>query len=535
MTTSENVRTALNSKGYLDHGVKEQTNQATDNGVLPEYQAWVSKLTDNGISRELRDKIDPVSSQAQNIIPAVSAAALGLENCSDVGEMIDAVDNENEDDDIDEEELDFLDQSTRNLPFTPSDVGLFTTDKTYSLSKEQAWLGVLNHESIYNRLSTLATEAYEQVVSLKEAGVIDSNTVGRIKDTIPNALSGFNTNQFTKKASKLNYSLAVEDINNQQALIGGVAALGGLFLIYKALSVSSNILSNNPAAANSIRKNVNEAMTRSTRLREDTRNVDELLSALGDNEERLLKVVKEANGQQIISSLKGSKDGLQAIVDAKWSKGNEFHNFCNGFMQMVVKDDLHEAEMFGRSLTKLTTDMTTASDKLLNTISVLVSKDEGQAVNFEEVSREVNNNLAFIDEFMSRNKIEITTNEADNVDKVKITAEWFERNLTTIDDWYPEHAPNMEIFQAIGTEAFEAFNQGYAKNIDAGREELKKILSNEDANKKDKDNKNQTFKIATQAYLALTALLKAVVKLRNWIGLVIVKQNGFLANLLSLR
>lgn len=534
MTTSEEVRTALNSKGYLDFGSQEPTSQPLDNGVLPEYQAWVSKLTDNGISRELRDKIDPVSSQASNIIPAVDAAALGLENFDTINAKIENEDNEDIDE-MDERELDFLDQSTRNLPFTPSEVGLFTTDQTYSLSKEEAWNGIEYHNELYKHLSTLATEAHEQVLALEQAGVIDKDTVVKIKERIPNALVDYNPGQFTKRASTLNYKLAVEDVSNQQAIIGGIATIGGLFLIYKALSLSSNILSNNPAAANSIRKNVNEAITRSNRLREDSRNVDELLAALDGKEERLLNVVKEANGQQIISALKGNKDGLQAVVDAKWSKGKEFHGLCNGFMQQFIKDDLHEAEMFGKSLTKLATDMTTASEKLLNTIAVLADKDEGQAVNFENVETEINNTMSFIDEFMTRNKIDLNTAEADNIDKLKITADWFNRNLTVIEDWYPDHSPNMEIFQAVGNDAFEVFNQGYAKNVDNGRSELKKILANEEANRKDKDNKNQTFKVASQAYLALTALLKAFVKLRNWIGMVIVKQNSFLGSLLNLR
>lgn len=533
MNVREELRAVINDPSYLDsNGVDDTNTSTTINGNVPDQLKWFGMLLEQGIATDMRSKIDPLYKQAENLGEAATKASLGLESLT---EMEKEINKENEAV-LEEElaELEELDNESRHMDFTPEEVGLFTTDQTYALTREQAWLGIELHNDEYQKLSVLATESFEQARSLLEYGLIDQSTAMKIKDRIPNALNEFTESQFTKRRSKVNYNLACEDVNNQQAIVGGIAALGGLLLLYKVLSWSSNILSNNPTAVNSIRKNVAEAVTRSNRLKEDSRNIEELLNALNNNEERLLGVIKEENGQQIIDSIKGDKNALHAIVDAKWSKGKEFRNLCNGFLKIFIDDNGSKSTEFGKELESLAKDMVGGAESILSLATVIANKGEGESVNNANLVTEVNSKIDFINRFANRMNIDIDITDASNVDKVKIVTEWFNKNLLVIDDWYPTHAPSIDMLVGFGTEAFEEFNVGFAKNIDKGRDTIRKIISDEKANNKDKDNKNQSFKIVSDAYLALTGLLRAIIKFRNWIGQILVKENSLFGRLLGI-
>lgn len=477
-----------------------------------------------------REDIDPLRDEAANI---GRVASLGIEDTSDVEDIVRQIDGEDNFDATVWDEFDLDDdEESRQYDFNAEDIGLFITRNEYQLTTEQAWLGcVLHHEQMHKIQDKLMTgRNYE--MAIESMGAIDRLTAENMKADFPCMFENVNLKSFTQRPSLINYKLAREEMSTQQLAMTGAAAAGGVFLIYKLLSWGSNVLSNNPAATNSIRKNMKDVVSRGERIKQDSRNVQDILKEIENGDKKLSGLMREQNGQEIIRNL-GSAD-LQKVLDVKWSAGKEFQPLCNGFLRNFIKDESGtDSARFGGALESLAEDLKKAIEYVMQYVETAANKGEGDAIDYEKIANDLDARMTFVNDFINKNGIDVPS-DITNSERVRALSNWFTDNLAPSEDWKPDQSPSADMVAGFGTGAFEVFDTSFTNNMTKSKESLKQILAHNKANRKEQDNKNQSFKVVSDAYVVLNSLLRAIVMFRNWLGNMTTKQSTFMGNLLTL-
>lgn len=444
--------------------VEEPTIDVAD-AVVPDsiahdqqYEQWMIKAADI-CGQEMKGDIDPVHKQAENLIPLTDdlAAQLGLENLDEMNALIDAEE---------EAELEKMDEESRQYDFTAEDVGVCTSSGGYNPALEAMWNNIESCKYNVERLELAHEDASEMILALESARCIDLDTALKLKDRIPGSMDKVNVKMFTKLPSRVGYQLAREGSLSGKIIIGGLIIAGSIYLIYKILSWTIDGVKATAKLVKRIRDRRNNLNKTHDKVGAETFDPEAV------DLEKMTKVLFDDPTVGVKAKMQAA--GLQplALREVKWCSTKDFNPLITPLLHSFIDDvDGSKVRVFNEILEQLVEDTHESmgyTGDLLNGILEV----SGEDLNANFIATALNDQLAFVNEYIRDLNIPVTFSNKSNIERMKAIYEWMDERNKPLFDCNLHKAPSIKTIDALGGIRFSLMNDEFASQISAIRETL---------------------------------------------------------------
>lgn len=503
--------------------VNEATGDVAD-AVVPDsavhaddYKDWLEKAADV-CGQEMKGDIDPVHKQAENLAPTADllASQLGLENIDEITSLID---------EEDENQLNKIDEESRQYNFTAEDVGICNSESSYSPALENAWINVERFKDNVERLDLYDQEAKEIILGLENAGVIDFDTATKLKERIPGALDNVNIKMFTRLPSKVGYSAAREGSLAGKIIIGGLIIAGSIYLIYKILSWTIDGIK----AIAKIIKRTRERRKNYKRTYEKVS--EEIFNAEDIDLDKMAKALFNDPTSEVKAKMKAAGRQPTELREIKWRDTKDFANLITPLIQMHVDDiDGSNINIFNEQLETLVEKV---HDSMAFAHEILdgVNASPGNELNALIINQGLNEDLSFVNEFINELGIQITFSNSSNVERLKAIYEWLDERIKPMFGYKLNKAPSVKMISALGDVRFNILDDEFASQISVIRETLnpkgKKTIVEADTPDEAQIRK-EIIKDITVTFMALSNVIRAIYHYTLYIESVIVAEDQFI-------
>lgn len=512
--TQNNTSATVNevTKDVADAVVPDNTVKADD------YKEWTEKAADI-CGFPMKGDIDPVRKQSENLAPVADAelaSQLGLEDLSEVNSIIS---------EEDEDELNKLDEESRQFDFTAEDVGICNSAGSYSPALENAWINLERFKDNVDRLCIHDKEADEIILGLEEAGVIDYDYATKIKERIPGSLDKVNIKMFTKLPSSVGFKVAHEGTVAGKIIIGGLIIAGSIYLIYKILSWTIDGIKAIAKIIKRMRDRRNNYKRTYEKVAGETFNpedvdLDKMAKALFNEPTTGVKAKMKATGRQPAE-----------LREIKWTDTKDFAGLITPVIQTHLDDiDGSKINLFNERLEGLVEKV---HESVIFAHEVLdgINAAPGSDLNALVINQMLNEQLSFANEFINEAGIVITFSNKSNVERLKAVYEWLDERIKPVFGYTLNKAPSVKMISSMGDVHFSLLNDSFADQIATIRETLnpkgKKTIVEADTPDQAQVRK-EIIKDISVAFMALSNTIRAIYHYTLYVESVIIAEDQFI-------
>lgn len=482
-----------------------------------QYSEWLDKaaaICGDG----LKGDIDPVAKQAENIAPVANdlASQLGLEDISGAAALV----AEEE-----EAELNKMDEDSRQYDFTADDVGLCSSEGSFSPALESAWVNVENCFYNVQRLTEHDKDADDLIMAIEQAGTMDMATANKIKERLPGSLDDVNIKMFTKLPSKVGYKLAHEGSLIGKILIGGLIIAGSIYLIYKILTWTIEGIKLIAKIIKRIRErraNCNRTLTRvgNETFDPETMDIDKMAKALFNDPTVEVKAKMKSAGRQPLE-----------LRNIKWTATKDFAHLVTPLLVKHLDDiDGSRISDMNNILEGVVVDVHNSigvTHKLMNEII----DTPGEGLNPTLTAELLNNQLGFANKVIEELKIPINFSNSSNVERLKAVYDWLDDSIKPSLPTELRNAPPNKFISALGDIHFDLLDDEFASQITTIRETLnpkaKKTVTEVDTIEQ-ADMRKEIIKDITVTFMALSNMIRSIYHYTLYIESVIIAEDQFI-------
>ena len=398
----------------------------------------------------------------------------------------------------------------------------------------------------FDRLSTKHTELAN--VMRRHSNALRAKTISKafaqdFKQVMGYPLPNIHMESFTTMPSSTNYSIAMEEMSNQQMALAAGASLAGVAIVYKLVQWFAKALNKNSLATNSISENFKAYSERKEMLK----NLPNDLSKLQANVDAAVKEYIQANDDnpakninQAIAALKqkfsgndamGAFDEATKITLQKGLKGK-----LTPFMMKVLDGKLGK-DWWG-NLNKAVLSAKESQDRIMARLEDI---DKQYTLDKTKDSEQVQGNYGWVKDSLYKMGLSTFSNETDSNINIKLAppvenwpevASWF--NAVT-NSMFTPYQDDREI--PTGEWAFNSLyniDLNIFNNLDSGHvDKMKKVAERikkhaEDAAKKgreaskenkiEKGDRAKALMDLSKEFQFVSSILRFAIQVRNQLG-----------------
>ena len=398
----------------------------------------------------------------------------------------------------------------------------------------------------FDRLSTKHTELAN--VMRRHSNALRAKTISKafaqdFKQVMGYPLPNIHMESFTTMPSSTNYSIAMEEMSNQQMALAAGASLAGVAIVYKLVQWFAKALNKNSLATNSISENFKAYSERKEMLK----NLPNDLSKLQANVDAAVKEYIQANDDnpakninQAIAALKqkfSSNDAMGAFDEAtKITLQKGLKGKLNPFMMKVLSGKLGK-DWWG-NLNKAVLSAKESQDRIMARLEDI---DKQYTLDKTKDSEQVQGNYGWVKDSLYKMGLSTFSNETDSNISLKVAppvenwpevASWF--NAVT-NSMFTPYQDDREIptgewaFNSLYSIDLNIFN-----NLDSGHvDKMKKVAERikkhaEDAAKKgreaskenkiEKGDRAKALMDLSKEFQFVSSILRFAIQVRNQLG-----------------
>ena len=398
----------------------------------------------------------------------------------------------------------------------------------------------------FDRLSTKHTELAN--VMRRHSNALRAKTISKafaqdFKQVMGYPLPNIHMESFTTMPSSTNYSIAMEEMSNQQMALAAGASLAGVAIVYKLVQWFAKALNKNSLATNSISENFKAYSERKEMLK----NLPNDLSKLQANVDAAVKEYIQANDDnpakninQAIAALKqkfSSNDAMGAFDEAtKITLQKGLKGKLNPFMMKVLSGKL--GKDWWENLNKAVLSAKESQDRIMARLEDI---DKQYTLDKTKDSEQVQGNYGWVKDSLYKMGLSTFSNETDSNINIKLAppvenwpevASWF--NAVT-NSMFTPYQDDREIptgewaFNSLYSIDLNIFN-----NLDSGHvDKMKKVAERikkhaEDAAKKgreaskenkiEKGDRAKALMDLSKEFQFVSSILRFAIQVRNQLG-----------------
>ena len=398
----------------------------------------------------------------------------------------------------------------------------------------------------FDRLSTKHTELAN--VMRRHSNALRAKTISKafaqdFKQVMGYPLPNIHMESFTTMPSSTNYSIAMEEMSNQQMALAAGASLAGVAIVYKLVQWFAKALNKNSLATNSISENFKAYSERKEMLK----NLPNDLSKLQANVDAAVKEYIQANDDnpakninQAIAALKqkfSSNDAMGAFDEAtKITLQKGLKGKLNPFMMKVLSGKL--GKDWWENLNKAVLSAKESQDRIMARLEDI---DKQYTLDKTKDSEQVQGNYGWVKDSLYKMGLSTFSNETDSNISLKVAppvenwpevASWF--NAVT-NSMFTPYQDDREIptgewaFNSLYSIDLNIFN-----NLDSGHvDKMKKVAERikkhaEDAAKKgreaskenkiEKGDRAKALMDLSKEFQFVSSILRFAIQVRNQLG-----------------
>lgn len=517
--TIETVLATQNNSATKEEPTPDVSQAVVQDNVAQaeDYKGWLEKASEI-CGYEMKGDIDPVHKQAENLQPMADSLAeqLGLEDLSAVDALID---------DVDEEELNRMDEESRQYNFTAEDVGMCVSNGVFSPALEQAWTNIENCKYNVERLDLHSREAQDLILSIESAGVIDQETAMKLRDRVPGSMDNVNIRMFTKLPSTVGLKLAREGSVAGKIILGGLILAGSIYLIYKILSWTIDGIKLIAKMVKVIRERRRNYKRTHEKVGGETFDPEKV------NLEKMAKDLFDNPSNEVLEKMKATGRQPAQLREIKWKDSGDFNKFITPVLQMHFDDSAGtKTAIFNNNLERLAEE-TKDAIKFTHEILDGVNSIPGNELHAETIETVLNERLMFVEEFIREFSIPITFSAVGSIERVKAVYEWLDDRIRPLTDYRLVKAPPVSLIGALTDIHFEALTDELAAEIGVIRETLnpkaKKTVVVEDTPEQ-ADTRKVIIRDITLTFMALSNVIRSIYHYTVYIESLIVAEDKFI-------
>ena len=414
-----------------------------------QYEEWLSDAA-AVCGHEMKGDIDPVSKQAENLVPVANSleAQLGLEDLSGAAALIAQEE---------EEELNRLDEESRQYNFTAEDLGICPTEGSYSPATEAAIANLENVRFNYDRINQRYEDGRELLLSVEAAGVIDRDTAEKIKERIPGALANVNMKMFTKTPSTVGMNLAREMLMSG-AFIGAAVLtyVATYYVAFKLAGWLGSLIGEGVMALYRAYKRLTNFRSVAKRVNKETFDPDGV-----DTEKMVKALFKKPTPALERAMIECGRQPL-TLRDIKWSKSGDNAALITPFLKEMIKDTSGASIILhNRQLTEMVDKAIDAGNEIYELLADL-SFVKGKKLSKEATAMEVRKHMVFLEATAKSLKVNVKYT-GDDLKVVEAIKEHLSGILTPTGEANLPVAPSIEFISILGETEFDKLDSADLK------------------------------------------------------------------------